>query len=1362
MSLDDDDAKESIVYSYTKYFNAFAAKLTKVEARELSRHDKVLSVFPNRYHKLHTTKSWDFIGLPYTAKRNFKTERNIVVGLLDTGITPQSASFNDNGFDPPPKTWRGTCGHFANFSGCNNKLVGARYFKLDGNPDPNDILSPIDVDGHGTHTSSTLAGNEVPDASLYGLARGAARGGVPSARVAMYKVCWASSGCSDMDLLAAFEAAIHDGVDLISISIGGENANYVSDALAIGTFHAMKNGIITVASAGNDGPSSATVGNTAPWILTVAASGIDREFRSKVKLGNGITVSGVGVNTFEPKEKLYPLVSGADAAKNSGTKENARYCLDGSMDPDKVKGKVVYCQLGMWGVDSIVKGIGGKGIILQSGQYLDAAQIFMAPGTMVNVTVGEAIDEYIHSSKSSPSAVISRSQEVKVPAPFIASFSSRGPNPGSDRVLKPDIAAPGIDILASYTPLNSLTGLKGDTQYSEFSLMSGTSMACPHVAGVAAYVKSFHPNWTPAAIKSAILTTAKPMSSRVNGDAEFAYGAGQINPQRARNPGLVYDMDAMFYIQFLCREGYNGSSLAVLVGSKSINCSKLLPGLGYDALNYPTMQLSVKNDQEPTVAVFRRTVTNVGPSPSIFNATIKAPKGVEIVVKPMSLSFTRPSQKLTFKVVVKAKPLSSPQILSVTATMILRISLLLLALLATSSTASMDKRMYVVHMDKAKTQDSYENMINSLTESSTQEQEEDQETTSPKIIYVYERAISGFAAKLSTKQVLCRYRGHGRSTFPCTLAGTKFSPENCNKKLIGARAFFKGYEAVAGRINETVDYRSPRDSQGHGTHTAATAAGSFVEDASLFGLAKGSAAGMKYTARIAAYKVCWRLGCTNADLLAAIDQAVADGVDVLSLSLGGVAKPFYSDNVAIASFGATQNGVFVSCSAGNSGPSSSTVDNNAPWIMTVAASYTDRSFPTTVKLGNGQTFEGASLYSGKATRQLPLVYGATAGGPGAQYCISGSLKKKLVKGKIVVCERGLNGRAQKGEQVKMAGGAGMLVINTDKEGEELFADPHILPATSLGASAGKVVKKYMNSTKKPTASIEFRGTAYGLPAPKVAAFSSRGPSSVGPDVIKPDVTAPGVNILAAWPPMVSPTMLKSDNRSVPYNIISGTSMSCPHVTGLAALLKSAHKDWSPAAIKSALMTTAYVLDSQKAPIPDVGSNNSAPATPFAFGSGHVDPESASDPGLIYDITTEDYLNYLCSLNYTASQVAQVSGKNYTCPDNTTLQPGDLNYPSFAVNFIRSGKSNTMTFKRTVTNVGSPSCAYTVQVEEPSGVSVTLEPKMLSFENSGQQLTYKVSFVGLGGQHTRGSSSFGSIVWVSGTYRVRSPIAVTWQ
>ncbi|XP_071688708.1 subtilisin-like protease SBT4.14 [Rutidosis leptorrhynchoides] len=657
------DAKESLVYSYTKSFNAFAAKLSDSEARKLSGMDGVQSIIKNQYRKLHTTRSWDFIGFPQIVRRD-KLESDIIIGVMDTGITPESESFNDDGFGPPPVKWKGSCPHFANFSGCNNKLIGAKYFKLDGNPDPNDILSPVDTEGHGTHTSSTAAGSLVHNAELFGLAKGTARGAVPSARVAMYKVCWASSGCSDMDLLAGFDAAIHDGVDIISISIGGLTGAYTKDTISVASFHAMNKGILTVASAGNDGPNLGSVANHAPWILTVAASGIDRGFKSKIVLGNGNTLSGTGINGFTPKQKFYPITSGNDVAINIESEESAGYCIEDTLDPSKVKGKLVQCKLGTWGSDSVITGLGGIGTIIESETFLDTAQIFMAPATMVNTTVGETINKYIHSTKS-PSAVIYKSEEVKISAPFVATFSSRGPNPGTKHVLKPDITAPGIDILASYTPLQTLTGLKGDTQYSKFSIMSGTSMACPHVAGAAAYVKSFHPNWSPAAIKSAIMTSAKPMSSKVNQEAEFAYGVGQLNPTRAISPGLIYDMDTMSYVQFLCHEGYDGSSIASLIGSKTkIKCSSLLPPLvSEDAINYPTMQLTLNRKKTITTAVFRRTVTNVGHAISTYNATVRAPKGVNITVEPMTISFTRALQTRSFKVTVTTNSKSCMKLL---------------------------------------------------------------------------------------------------------------------------------------------------------------------------------------------------------------------------------------------------------------------------------------------------------------------------------------------------------------------------------------------------------------------------------------------------------------------------------------------------------------------------------------------------------------------------------------------------------------------------------------------------------------------------------------------------------------------------
>ncbi|KAF8380355.1 hypothetical protein HHK36_027840 [Tetracentron sinense] len=764
--------------------------------------------------------------------------------------------------------------------------------------------------------------------------------------------------------------------------------------------------------------------------------------------------------------------------------------------------------------------------------------------------------------------------------------------------------------------------------------------------------------------------------------------------------------------------------------------------------------------------------------------------------------------------------------------MVFRAWFLFLALMASTSYASLERQTYIIHMDRTKisaldrslgdTKRWYEAVIDSVHELSAQE--EGQETSSPQLLYVYETAIAGFAAKLSTKQVeslknidgfisatpdymlslhtthspqfLGLQKGKGLWKDPNLASdtiigvidtgvwpehasfsdagmspvpngwkgtcekGTMFSSSNCNKKLIGGKAFFKGYEARVGPIDETVDYRSARDSIGHGTHTASTAAGHVVPGANLFGMARGNAAGMAYMARIAAYRVCFQAGCAGSDITAAIDEAVADGVDVLSISLGGNNQPYYSDPIAVATFGAVRNGVFVSCAAGNSGPDEESVSNTAPWITTVAASSLDRSFPSTVRLGNGLVLKGASLFYGRQIiRPLMLVYGKTSS---AKYCYDNSLSPKLVKGKIVVCDEGANDRAEKGEQVKKAGGAGMILLNDKEQGEEILLDPHVLPATSLGAKAATVLRNYVIKTKNPTALLLFNGAKYGNPAPVVTTFSSRGPNSVGPDVIKPDVTAPGMDILAAWPPNIGPSRLDSDNRSVQFNIVSGTSMSCPHVSGLGALLKSVHTDWSPAAIKSALMTTAYVINNKKVPIADASSGSSGSATPFAFGSGHVDPERATDPGLIYDITTEDYLNYLCSLGYTSSQMNLFSQGNYTCPTKGVVQPGDLNYPSFAVLFKSTGgaKNTTVTYKRTVTNVGTPTASYAVQLDkEPAGVSMSVEPKVLNFKTFGEKLSYTVTFVSLG---AKTASSFGSLVWVSGNFIVRSPIAVTWQ
>ncbi|OIT39356.1 PREDICTED: subtilisin-like protease SBT1.7 [Nicotiana attenuata] len=599
-------------------------------------------------------------------------------------------------------------------------------------------------------------------------------------------------------------------------------------------------------------------------------------------------------------------------------------------------------------------------------------------------------------------------------------------------------------------------------------------------------------------------------------------------------------------------------------------------------------------------------------------------------------------------------------------------------------------------------------------------------------------------------------------------SGTNFSSSNCNRKLIGARYFSKGYETTLGPVDVSKESKSARDDDGHGTHTATTAAGSVVQGASLFGYASGTARGMATRARVAVYKVCWIGGCFSSDILAAMDKAIDDNVNVLSLSLGGGNSDYYRDSVAIGAFAAMEKGILVSCSAGNAGPSPYSLSNVAPWITTVGAGTLDRDFPAYVSLGNGKNFSGVSLYKGdlSLSKMLPFVYAGNASNTtNGNLCMTGTLIPEKVKGKIVLCDRGINPRVQKGSVVKEAGGVGMILANTAANGDELVADAHLLPATTVGQTTGEAIKKYLTSDPNPTATILFEGTKVGIkPSPVVAAFSSRGPNSITQEILKPDIIAPGVNILAGWTGAVGPTGLAEDTRRVGFNIISGTSMSCPHVSGLAALLKGVHPDWSPAAIRSALMTTAYTVYKNGGALQDVSTGK--PSTPFDHGAGHVDPVAALNPGLVYDLRADDYLNFLCALNYTSIQINSIARRNYNCETSKKYSVTDLNYPSFAVVFPEQmtagsgSSSSSVKYTRTLTNVG-PAGTYKVStVFSPSNsVKVSVEPETLVFTRANEQKSYTVTFAAPSTPST--TNMFGRIEWSDGKHVVGSPVAISW-
>ncbi|XP_057826226.2 subtilisin-like protease SBT1.5 [Cryptomeria japonica] len=497
-------------------------------------------------------------------------------------------------------------------------------------------------------------------------------------------------------------------------------------------------------------------------------------------------------------------------------------------------------------------------------------------------------------------------------------------------------------------------------------------------------------------------------------------------------------------------------------------------------------------------------------------------------------------------------------------------------------------------------------------------------------------------------------------------SGEQFNSSMCNRKLIGARFNFSvGYKSHVGE-----DFISARDGDGHGTHTASIAAGSAVRGASFNGFGKGTAMGMAPASRLAVYKACWGLegSCDESDVAAAMEKAIQDGVDVISLSIGGsFDNPFYMDHEALAAFGAIEKGVFVSASVGNDGPSYISAVNTAPWITTVGASSIDREFLSLVKLGNGEVLRGSSFYRGPGTQTVPLVY---------DYCSSLGLDPHLFAGKVVLCPTHENS-TETARLVKEAGAAGLIFANSESDGaDDLPMEEAYLAATSVSFSTGEKIKAYVNSTGAPTATINPTGvTMVGkATAPIVASFSSRGPSSLYLDVLKPDLIAPGVNILAAW----------NDGG---FKIESGTSMACPHVSGIAALIRAAHPTWSPAAIKSALVTTASIVDNRKQPIKD--AQTLQPADPFSMGAGLVNPRAAVDPGLVYDLGPQDYVNYLCGglNNYTEKQIALLTHKWPPCPKS--VSGADLNYPSFSV-ILKYGE-RVQVKRRTVTNAARMLC-----------------------------------------------------------------------
>uniref|UniRef100_A0A5B7BM04 Putative subtilisin-like protease SBT3.5 n=1 Tax=Davidia involucrata TaxID=16924 RepID=A0A5B7BM04_DAVIN len=670
-------ASELMVYSYKHGFSGFAAKLTESQAQRLAEFPGVVQVIPNSLHKLQTTRSWDYLGLSSHTPNNLLHKSNlgdgVIIGVFDTGIWPESKVFNDEGLGPIPSHWKGVCESGEQFNAtihCNRKVIGARWF-VDGflaeygqplnTSGDQEYLSSRDANGHGTHTSSTAGGSFVGNISFKGLGLGTVRGGAPSARLAVYKVCWNLLGgqCASADILKAFDEAIHDGVDVLSLSIGSSIPLFSDvdqrDGIATGSFHAVAKGITVVCGAANDGPSAQTVHNTAPWILTVAASTIDRAFPTPITLGNNKTILGQAVYTGKEigfTGLLYPEAQGLDPT-------SAGVCEALSLDRILVAGKVVLCftsvsrRNAISSASSAVRAVGGVGVIIAknpSDALFPCRNDF--PCIEVDYEVGTQILYYIRSTRS-PMVKLSPSKTLvgKPVQAKVAYFSSRGPSSISPAILKPDITAPGVNILAATSPHDSLGDGRG------FAIYSGTSMATPHVSGIVALLKALHPDWSPAAIKSALVTTAwrndqdgfpitAEGSPRKLADP-FDFGGGIVNPNGAADPGLVYDMGTSDYINYLCAMGYTNSAISQLTVQTTI-C--------------PTKQPSILDVNLPSIVIpshrnfttLTRIVTNVGPTNSLYRAVIDPPVGTIMSVRPDVLDFNSRTKTISFTVTVSS------------------------------------------------------------------------------------------------------------------------------------------------------------------------------------------------------------------------------------------------------------------------------------------------------------------------------------------------------------------------------------------------------------------------------------------------------------------------------------------------------------------------------------------------------------------------------------------------------------------------------------------------------------------------------------------------------------------------------------
>ncbi len=696
------------IYSYQYALNGFAARMTAAQAQKLEYLPEVLNVWEDEVRPMATRQSLSFLGL-FDADQGLRTAADldgdgVIIAVIDSGVTPGHPALLDTreadrpracqaswgettllgrwlcrryrklpdvtNFDPP-EDWSGTCVAGENFEAtdCNNKMIGARWF-IDGalatGPiDDGEIRSPRDADGHGTHVATTAAGNRT-SAAIFGTTIGDLEGIAPRARIATYKACWLRPGdtrasCNTSDLAEAIDAAVADGVDIINYSVGSSLRRIAApDDVAL--MAATKAGVLTVVAAGNEGPNFATIGSPAgaPWIITAAASSRDGELNVEAmeitapsSIANRYAVKEASftppLEDVDPIEAELILVDDDDTTLDTGgsggSESDACQALVNGADID---GNIAFIQrtgcrfddmvanaADAGAVAALIYNIAGDPIVMDGRTGLSdipALMIGQADGNLIldEIDAGNAVTAILNKG-----FLLTTSENGNQ----MGTFSARGPGPVAD-VLKPDVTAPGINILAGFSP---------DSAYSKpgelFAYLTGTSMSTPHVAGVAALLRQAHPDWSPAALKSAMMTTARQdltQSSGVGAASPFDFGAGHIVPNDALNPGLVFDITDDEYDAYACGIASPAVSQA--------RCDELeAAGFSFDAraLNLPSIAMSgLANSQTVT-----RRVTNVSDEAGAYVATASPPPGMTITVVPSAISLA-PGESASFDVTV--------------------------------------------------------------------------------------------------------------------------------------------------------------------------------------------------------------------------------------------------------------------------------------------------------------------------------------------------------------------------------------------------------------------------------------------------------------------------------------------------------------------------------------------------------------------------------------------------------------------------------------------------------------------------------------------------------------------------------------